>query len=363
MALAPALAWAAGWTLAGRDHVWSFPRDHWAHREYKTEWWYFTGHLQSTGEPSRRFGYQFTLFRVGILSEKPALQSAWATRDLVLGHAAIGDLGASRHRFSEVLYREMPLLGGFGAFPQPRIAWSRAPAGTDGGWNLRWNGAGFDLAMRDDAQGLAFGLTTTPIKPLALQGPNGYSRKSATGAAASLYYSFTRLRTAGWIRSGGRRLEVAGTSWMDHEFGSSQLGARQVGWDWFSLQLDDGRDLMLYTLRRSDGSTDFARGTLITADGRTRYFGAEAWRLRADDHWFSPQSAIRYPARWRLELPADRLSCVIVPELAEQENRGRLAGGITYWEGAVRVEDGGGSPIGRGYVELTGYGAGNRPPI
>jgi predicted secreted hydrolase len=318
----------------------------------------------ATGAPGRRFGYQFTLFRVGLLPEPPRLDSAWRAHDLIMGHAAVGDLdrpGGGRHVFSEVLYRAMPLLGGFGQPPEPRIAWSRGPAGTAEPWTLDWNGTAFDLAMADGARGIALRLSTRPLKPLVFQGPNGLSRKARDPAAASQYYSFTRLRTEGRLTVDGRAWTVSGESWMDKEFGSSQLGPGQAGWDWFALQLADGRELMLYLLRARGGGVDFARGTLVTAAGGAQYLGAEEWRVRATARWQSPETGAEYPARWLVEVPAEGVRVEVVPELADQENRSRLVSDLYYWEGAVRLLAPDGAPAGRGYVELTGYGKSRRP--
>jgi predicted secreted hydrolase len=357
-----ALAVAAGagdeWLPARSDYPWSFPRDHWARPGYRTEWWYLTGHLATDETPARRFGYQFTLFRVGVSPRALPLASEWAVTDLVMGHAAVSDLGAGQHRFSEVLYRAMPLLGGFGVEPDPRLAWSRAPAGTDGRWTLDWNGEAFDLAMADNARGIALRLATRPLKPLVFQGPNGYSRKGGGGAtAASHYYSFTRLATHGTAEVGGRAHAVRGESWMDKEFGSSQLGEGQVGWDWFSLQLADGRELMLYLMRDRTGRVDFARGTVVAADGRARYLEAGEFSARATARWRSAASGADYPARWTVEVPSEGWRLEVVPELADQENRSELVRGLHYWEGAVAVRGPGGAPAGRGYVELVGYGS------
>lgn len=362
VAAALALAWAQGepaWRLAQPDYPWSFPRDHWAHPEYKTEWWYLTGHLRAAD--GRRFGYQFTFFRVGLLAERPPLDSRWAAGQLLMGHAALSDLDGGQHYFSEVLYRVTPLLGGFGAHPDSLIGWSRGPAGTAGRWTLRWNGAAFDLAMADDAQGLALELQTRPLKPLVFQGPGGYSRKGEGPSAASQYYSFTRLATQGTLRVGGAQLAVQGESWMDQEFGSNQLGSQQVGWDWFSVQLDDGRDLMLYLLRDEAGAVDHARGTLVGADGAARYLERGEFAVRATDHWTSPQTGAQYPAGWTLSLDGQTWSLEAL--LADQENRGAAAGKLFYWEGAVAVRDQAGNTCGKGYVELTGYGTGRRPGI
>ncbi|HEX6850493.1 MAG TPA: lipocalin-like domain-containing protein [Candidatus Polarisedimenticolaceae bacterium] len=353
----------AAWKAAVPDFAWSFPRDHWAHDGYRTEWWYLTGELEAVDDPGRTFGYQFTLFRIGVAPERPSLDSAWSAANLAMGHASVTDVAGSRHVFSDVLHRAMPLLGGFRPFPENPIGWIVAPAGTDGKWELRWNGAGFDASMRDDAKGIAFDLTTRPEKPLVLQGPNGFSRKGEGPTAASQYYSFTRLRTEGTLTVGGRSWKVRGSSWMDKEFGSSQLSKEQVGWDWFSLKLADGRDVMLYALRRADGTADFRNGTVIAADGTPRGLDPSAWSVRATGSWTSPATGATYPSGWIVELPSEGLRLAVVPLLREQENAGLASGGVFYWEGAVEIRDAEGERVGSGYVELTGYGKGSRPPV
>ena len=376
-ALNPAAA--DDWKRAQPDYAWSFPRDHWAHEGYKTEWWYFTGHL--TAEDGRRFGYQFTFFRVGVLPTAPDADSAWAAQDLIMGHAAISDLDGNEHRFSEVIYRAVPLLGGFGAWPQrasgasraqkrmqasevslPLIAWSRAPAGTPGKWRLSWNGSAFDFDMRDDAQGMSFSLSTRPEKPLVFQGPNGYSRKTQSGSGASLYYSFTRLRTSGHLSLNGQTWQVSGESWMDKEFFTSVLAPHQLGWDWFSLQLDDQREIMLFLLRRQDGTTDFASGTVVHPDGSTTYLDGSVFTVTSQAHWQSPHTEGIYPSRWSLSIPQEQLALEVVVEIADQENRSGLISTLHYWEGAVRVLQNG-LQTGKGYVELTGYGTSSRPAL
>ncbi len=343
------------WKVARPDYEWSFPRDHWAHEGYRTEWWYFTGHL---GE---RFTYQFTFFRIGVLRERPDLLSSWTATSLVMGHAALTDLETKRHRFSEVLYREVPLLAGYSAFPEPRIGWSRAPAGTDDVWTLDWNGEGFDFAARDESEGFGFRLSTRPKKSLVFQGPGGFSRKGEGEGAASHYYSFTRLETKGVVELAGARFEVTGESWMDKEFSSSQLAENQVGWDWFSLRLDDGRELMLYLMREGNGTVDYANGTLVAADGTAVYLDRSDFDVEVLDHWTSPSTSARYPSKWRIQVAG--LDLRIISAVADQENRSRLPRGVYYWEGAVLVETPDGTPLGRGFVEMTGYGEGNRPPV
>jgi predicted secreted hydrolase len=362
MVLMPLLV-AAGWKAAHPGYSWSFPRDHWPHPEYRTEWWYFTGILEEVGDASKRFGFQFAVFRVGLSPDPAGTDSSWATRQLFMGHAAIGDFGSGIHRFSDVLYRDIPLLSGFGAYPDARLAWSRAPAGTDGEWNLRWNGEGFDLRMQDASRGMAFDLSTHPRKGLVLEGPEGLSRKAREESAASLYYSFTRLATSGTLSLPGRTLRVQGESWMDREFGSSQLGGEQAGWDWVGLRLKDGRDVMLYVLRDRRGETNFRKATLVSAKSEATYLPDTAWSLRATESWKSPHTGAVYPAAWILEIPGEGMKLEMVPILKDQEDVASRSAGLHYWEGAVRAIGAGGSEAGEGYVELTGYGENNRPPI
>ncbi len=351
------------WKPARPDYAWSFPRDHWARTGFRTEWWYFTGHLQTGGETPRRFGYQFTFFRVGLQPTSPALDSAWKVRDVIMGHAAVTDLTSKRHRFTEILYRAMPLLGEFGDGSGPLVAWSRPPAGSTGRWSLHWNGGGFDLAASDEGQDFSFRLTTRGTKGPIFQGPNGYSIKGGEDGAASQYYSFTRMATRGRVSIGGEVHAVEGVSWMDKEFGSNQLGARQIGWDWFSLQLDDGRDLMLYLLRDRHDQVDFANGTLISREGQARYLESGDWSVRATGTWTSPHNGARYPAGWRVRIPEDDLALVVTPEVPDSENVSRLLPGLAYWEGPVRVETVTGDRLGQGYVELTGYAERSRPAL
>ncbi len=363
------------WRTAREDYAWSFPEDHWARDGYKTEWWYFTGHLEA--ETGERFGYQFTIFRVGLVGDRPEIASSWTAKDLVMGHVALSLLpdptgrtaattgegkNGGRHRFSEVVYRASALLGGFGTYPDSLIAWCRPPAGTEGDWRLTWNGTGFDFEMKDDGRGFEFALTTRPIKPMVFQGPDGFSRKSHGTTSASQYYSFTRMATEGTLKVDGRTFPVTGNSWMDKEFGSNQLGEQQVGWDWFSLQLDDGREVMLYLLRDKNEQIDYASGTLVDASGETRYLTRDEFDLSASGTWTSPDG-ITYPSGWRLLLPTADIVCDIEPELADQENRSSIVPTMRYWEGAVRVTDTAGQGLGQGYVELTGYGDSSRPAL
>ncbi|MFG0317907.1 MAG: lipocalin family protein, partial [Planctomycetota bacterium JB042] len=242
------------------------------------------------------------------------------------------------------------------------VAGARPPAGNDDRWEVRRRGDGFRVRARDDAKGASFDLALAPRRPHVFQGPNGYSAKSADGSAASLYYSFTRLATDGTVTFDGRTFEVAGESWMDREWSSSQLGEVQVGWDWFALRLDDGRDLMLYVLRRADGSLDHARGTLVGADGAVAWIGPEAWTIDPTSTWTSAATGATYPSRWRVAVPSAELDVEVRPLVEAQENVSAILRRLHYWEGAVEVVRDG-TRIGEGYVELTGYGDDARLPL
>ncbi len=347
-----ALATASPWTPASRDYAWDFPRDHWPHDGYRTEWWYFVGFLE--GE-DRELAFQFTLFRSGLTrspSENPV--SPWDARHALMGHAALADLATGARVFSQTAHREAPELGRVGAFPEPEIAWMRGPPGTAEGWSVAFRDGAFRIRATDRNQGMEFDLRARPTRPPLLQGDAGYSEKSE-GGGASLYYSHPRLEVVGVAGFGGEPAPVRGTAWMDREFGSDWLAPEQVGWDWFALNLDDGRDLMLYNMRGADGAVVHSSATLRLPDGRKRHPEVE---VRAQGRFTPEDGGPAYPLGWRLLAPtAEGLDLTLVPRLDDQENRiprGAPGPDIPYWEGAVRVlRDG--APAGRGFVELTGY--------
>jgi len=333
--------------LATEGYRYAFPRDHGAHEEYRTEWWYYTGQL--TAKNGRPFGYELTFFRRGMPREQTkTLPSQWAVTHLYLAHFAVSDLSKGRFLYAEKMSR-----AGLG----------KAGAASDrlNVWIDRW-GAESPLAAPSTqtlhaADGdLGIQLTVSPEKPLVVHGTGGISRKGSV--AASHYYSFTRLATTGTLSVGGERFDVTGNSWMDHEFGSAELGKDLVGWDWFCLQLDDQRELMLYHLRRTDGSADPASsGTLIDRDGRGHHLTVSEFTLEPISYWTSQTSHARYPQRWRLSIPAQQLSFELVPLMADQELSTTRSTQVTYWEGAIEAT---GSIQGRaaraqGYMELTGY--------
>jgi predicted secreted hydrolase len=356
------------WKSARQGYPWEFPRDLGAHPDYKTEWWYATGHLFPVGvvEPEP-MAFQLTFFRVGLVppgGTPPA--SEWATQDLVMAHASLARPTAAEHDFSEVLWRATPLLGGFGGAADSTLAWCQAPPGTAGRWSITRRGQSFLLRAGDQRRGFRYELVCTPTRPVVLHGDGGYSPKSTSGDDASLYFSFTRMEVTGTVTADGRTIPVAGTSWLDREIFTSTLAANQTGWDWLSLQLDDGRDLMLYRLRDADGREDFALGTLVTGPGASRSLPGDQWSLTPLENWESPATGADYPVRWRLQVPGEEIDLELRAVMADQENLATMSG-VHYWEGAVTAHpftDGrDAETVGRGFVELTGYGAGNRPPV
>ncbi len=326
-----------------------FPQDHGTHDEFRTEWWYYTGHLST--KDGRPFGFQLTFFRRGIQAEAvKSNPSRWAIRHLYLAHFALTDIRDGRFRYAEKVSR-----AGLGK--------AGAEAGHLRVWIDRWvteaTAAASDAHhLRAEADGFALDLILKPEKPPVIHGTQGISRKGAKPGQASHYYSLTRLAAEGEVEVDGVRYPVSGSGWMDHEFGSGDLGEDQVGWDWYSLQLRGGQEVMLYVLRRRDGTPDPASsGTLVDADGRSQHLEARDFQVTALDHWTSSASGARYPSRWRIAVPRLGLVVDLTPRLAHQELLTQRSTQITYWEGAVDVTGThqGASVAGQGYVELTGY--------
>ena len=336
-----------GFARATAPRPFAFPADHGPHPAFRTEWWYWTGNLTGRGEGAgRRFGFQLTFFRTAVAATPPPRASAWATRDVYLAHFALTDVGGRRFHAAERWSRAALGLAGARAAPF-RVwlaSWAAAATGP-GGWPLRLEAAAGDAGIA---------LALSPAKPPVLQGERGLSRKGPAPGQASYYYSLTRMPVAGTVRLASATIPVEGLAWMDREWSTSALGSEQVGWDWFALQLDDGRELMLYRLRRRDGSVDPASaGTLVARDGAARSLAAGDADVEVLARWTSPRDGTRYPARWRLGVPSAGLALTVTPWLPDQE----VQLGVRYWEGAVRVEGSAGDrPVsGAGYVELVGY--------
>jgi predicted secreted hydrolase len=339
----------SGFARATVPRRFSFPADLGPHPEFRTEWWYYTGNLETAA--GRHFGFQLTFFRTALAPPGAAARapdiSAWSSRQLYLAHFALTDTAGGRFHAWSRLDREALGLAGARAAPfRVWLAdWSAESAAADG----------LPVRLRAAEGAVAIDLVLASDKPVALQGDQGLSRKGPEPGNASFYYSWSRMSARGTVRAGGEPLAVAGLAWMDREWSTSALGPDLVGWDWLALQLDDGRDVMVYRLRRRDGAADpHSAGALIAADGAVRALTPAEVTLDTLDHWTSPRSRVRYPSRWRLAIPGAGLSLEITPRLADQE----LIVGTRYWEGAVRVEGtAAGRPIaGLGYVELVGYG-------
>jgi predicted secreted hydrolase len=337
----------ADWKQAIGERAWSFPRDHGSHPEYRTEWWYFTGNLSD--KSGNRYGYQLTFFRHGIEKRPKDPGNPWSIRDLYLAHFTITDVPGKRFCFAERISRTGPGL---------------AFSGTKGldVWLLNWSASMAKNVIRLSArrEDMEIDLELVPQKPLVLHGQKGLSKKGPGEGQSSYYYSFTDLTTTGTIKTplSKQPVHVRGTSWFDQEFGSNQLSPDQAGWDWFSLHFSDGRDLMIYLLRRKDGTVEQASsGTIVEKDGAGRHLRLSEISIDILGQWKSPKSSGNYPARWRIRVPSARIDLTISPLVADQELITGESTGITYWEGAA---GGNGTSMGQnvtceGYVELTGY--------
>jgi predicted secreted hydrolase len=332
----------AGFARALTPRPMSFPEDHGPHPDFRMEWWYYTGNLKTSA--GRHVGFQLTFFRVALSPTEESRSSAWATRQLYIAHFAVTDTAGGR--FHAASRTSRAALGLAGAESAPFRVWVES-------WSAE--GEGGATRLRAQEGDIAIDLTVSPAKPVVLQGDRGLSPKGPEPGNAAFYYSLTRMPTQGTVRLGAETLEVSGEAWMDREWSTSALGAAVEGWDWFAVQLDDGRELMVYLLRRRDGTVDpFSAGTLVAADGSGRRLEAGDVRIETLGHWTSQRSGVRYPARWRLSVPSAELSLEIEPRLADQE----LMVGTRYWEGAVGVvgSSAGRGVAGQGYVELVGYG-------
>lgn len=312
-----------------------FPADHAMHPGYRNEWWYFTGNLDTgQGEP---LGFQFTLFRFA-LDPGPEFESAWHTDAVWMAHLAVSDGGNERFHQAERFARGAAGLAGASAQRWWLRDWQVLH--TDEGWRLE-----------ADAGEFAVDLVMDRRKPFVLQGDEGYSRKGPEPGNASRYYSATRLAADGRIRLGEQWQKVKGTAWLDREWGSSQLSDDLAGWDWFALQLDDGRDVMVYRLRHHDGSPSrFSAGVVVGPDGRVEHLEPEDFTTE-EKRWWRDRAGNRWPVAWAVTIPDADLEMHIEPLFDHQ----RWDGSVVYWEGAIRVHTPDGEPLGRGYLELSGY--------
>jgi predicted secreted hydrolase len=335
----------ADWKIAEPGWRYQFPRDHHAHRDFKTEWWYFTGNL--TDAEGHRFGYQLTFFRDGILpqTERGPNISRFVIDDLKFAHFALTDVSKARFIFEQKTSRGA--FGEAGFDDSGRLAWIE-------NWALGFNGEELFKLSATDPKG-AIQLQLHATKQPVVHGEDGVSVKAKERGAASHYYSIPQLTTTGELIAGGKSYSVRGDSWFDHEWGTSRLGEGQAGWDWICLQWDNGNELMIYQMRLKNGEPDStSSGTLIAADGTPAHLRNSDFQMKPIGFWKSNVTDTKYPVGWQVTLPGQRIEFVIRPVLEDQE---LALGPITYWEGAVDVR---GTQSGRtikgcGYLELTGY--------
>jgi predicted secreted hydrolase len=329
-----------GFLRAVEHREFKFPEDHGAHDGYRNEWWYITGNLETT--QGRAFGYQITFFRIALTSNTAKTRtSRWATSHVWMAHVALTDPESGQHLAYEKFAREAMDLAGIRQDPFKIWVedWQLHSPNTSFPWRLKIDGEDFDLDLNVDA-------LTRPV----LQGREGLSQKSDEPGNASYYYSITRLKTWGTVKIGTDQFLVTGLSWLDREWSTSALGEDQVGWDWFSLQLDEGTDLMFYNLRTREGGSDpYSAGTILTANNNQLLLGHNNLDL-IPVRWWSNSKGVKYPVAWELYIKPQKRKLVVESVIDNQE----MNLSVNYWEGMVTVSENS-KQIGKGYLELTGY--------
>ena len=358
-----------GYTLALGPREFVFPDDHGVHPGFKTEWWYYTGNLFS--EEGRQFGYQFTIFRNQLspsgedfarINQKESAQmnlelnsandSEWSTNQLYLAHFAISDVSKRDHVFNERYSRGTAGLAG--ASVDPYRIWLEdweITRVTD----LKATDERFPVRIKAEmSDGTALEVVLNPQKPLVLQGEEGYDKKGGEDGNASYYISFTRMQTEGLLKKDGESLVVSGLSWMDHEWSTSALDSGQTGWDWFSIQLSNGYELMYYQIRNADPElAPQTTGSLIAPNGQKRDLGQGEVQLEVLEYWTSPHTGARYPLQWTLGIPSEELKVDVATVFDDQE----MTVSVQYYEGALHVSGKFRDEAidGNGYIEMTGY--------
>jgi predicted secreted hydrolase len=336
---------AAQYRTALPGFHYEFPRDHFNHPEFQTEWWYYTGNLKSND--GHRFGFELTFFRQAA-SRDPRKAAAWDVKDVYLAHLALSDLDGGKFYHAERTNRSGPGIAGVDE-TRGRI-WN-------GNWQIVWEKGAQELQAVDERFQLRLSLRSA--KPPAVHGEDGMSQKAAGAGRASHYISLTRIHTSGFVELGEKKFEVTGTSWMDHEFFTHQLTPDQTGWDWLSLQLEDNTELMLFHIRRKDGSIDpYSAGTYVDAQGKTTHLRASDFVLMPiGKTWKSPVTGAVYPIEWKLAVPRLGLELEAKTRLECQELPGKTKLTPNYWEGAILLtgKRNGQAAGGVGYLEMTGY--------
>ena len=324
----------------------AFPRDHGSHDEFRNEWWYFTGNVADA--EGRPFGFELTFFRIALAAggaEKRS--SAWAANQVWMAHFAITDIRNGRLIAAERFARGA--MGLAGATHTPFHVWVED-------WSVHGAADGRNAQLTLGAQDakIDVSLELEALKPVAVHGDGGLDAKGPEPGNASYYYSFPRLAARGTINVEGETSSVTGSAWMDREWSTSALSAGVVGWEWFGLQLSDGRELMLYRLRQTDGAASaYSSGSIIEVDGTTTRLLRADFEAEATEFWTSQRNHVRYPVAWRLVVPGSELTLTIEPRVRDQE----IDLSVRYWEGAVGVTGHARDKTlnGEGYLELAGY--------
>jgi len=334
----------SGWSPSLPGWTYEFPRDHGSHPSFKTEWWYFTGNVET--DDGVEFGYQLTFFRQGVIpSDREAAGSAFGTRDVKFAHFAVTAITGRDFRHFQHLSRGA--FGEAGFDDGRRLAWIK-------NWTCELTGP-HSFRLRASEGDIAIDLALESAKPPVFHGRDGVSQKAEGAGRASHYYSLTRLKTQGTITWKGQPHQVGGLTWFDHEWATNQLTSEQTGWDWFSLQFDDGTDLMVFQIRTKSGTRDpFSSGTFVAADGRSEKIENADFELVPVSQWKSPKTGANYPVAWRLRIPSLELDLDITARLDNQE---LAAEPFAYWEGAISAKGRrAGNPVSaKGYLEMTGY--------
>jgi predicted secreted hydrolase len=336
---------AAQYRTALPGYRYEFPRDYFNHPDYQTEWWYYTGNLKSAD--GHRFGFELTFFRQGV-DRDPAKTVPWDVHDLYLAHLGLSDLDGKHFYHAERTNRAGPGIAGVDG-AQGRI-WN-------GNWQVQWQGN--EQALRAISDNFELHFTLRPEKRPVTNGEEGVSQKAEAPGRASHYISLTRIVVNGRVGLAGQNFDVAGLAWMDHEFFTHQLEPEQVGWDWLSLQLEDRTELMLFHIRRKDGSIDsHSAGTFVDAEGKSTHLRADEFSLQpVEETWTSPTTHAAYPVHWRVVVPKLAIKLEVKTPLSSQELRGNSKLTPSYWEGAITFTGRRDSFLagGTGYLEMTGY--------
>jgi predicted secreted hydrolase len=329
-----------------------FPKDHGMHGNHRTEWWYYTGNLNN--DKGMHYGFQLTFFRSrisppGIDASWPNLPSPWRTRHIFLAHAAVSKIDAQRFFHEEATARGIPGIAGVVQQSDSTRVFLK-----------RW-----DAVIEPDvhrlkaiADDFSFELNLVPEKPLVPQGVGGYSLKGEQSFSSSCYYSFTRLKASGKIEINGKKENVTGQAWMDHEYSSAPLETGTAGWDWFSLQFDNNTELMIYLMRLENGGYSPASGgTFVDASANTTSLKADDFKIQIRKTWKSAETKAVYPLEWDIDVIPLSMKLHISANMAAQEMLSPQSTGVTYWEGSITVKGtSGNDPVnGKGYMELTGY--------